>query len=156
MLNEKEELELSVARITDGTEVSYEIKDFDKTKELALKKVADYKVVVIQDDDENKRAKEFRANCNKARDSVKNLRLTTIKEITGTFEAQCKELEKIFDDKQKEIGVEVNAYAESKKAEKVLVKTSKKSLKITFDYSEKLEQKIVDFCTKNSITVEEI
>ena len=156
MLEEKKEFDVAVFQKNDGLNVSYEIKDFDQTKELAQNIIDSFVVTVIQNDDDNKKAKEFRANCNKAKDKLKNLRLATIKDVMGTFESQIKELEKMFDDKQKEIGVEVNAYADSKKTEKTLVKTEKKSLKLTFEYSDKLLQKILDFCTKNSITVEEI
>lgn len=155
MLSDKTELDIDVLQTNDGINVSYEIKDFDNVLKLAQKKVAEFIPFVIQDDEQNKAAKEFRANCNKAKKNIADLRLSTIKSITGNFEEQCKQLEKIFDDKQKEIGVEINAYAASKKEEKTLVSTKTYSLKLTYN-SEKLTQKIIEFCQKNNITVEEI
>lgn len=157
MLNKEEELEISVARITEGTEVVYEIKNFDLVKELALKKMDEYKTHIIENDEDNKEAKEFRANCNKAKKNISNLRLTTIKSIVGKFESQAKELEKIFDNKQEEIGEKIDAYVSSKKETKTLVgnKTNTYSLKLTYTNKD-LTQQIIDFCTTNNITVEEI
>lgn len=150
--------EVEALQVNNADGIKYEIKDFENVKAIAKSICDSFEVKEIINDEQNKDAKDFRAKCNKAKKQIADLRISTTKEIMTTFEEQAKQLEKMFDDKKKAIGVVVNAYADSKKEEKTLVKTKtiKKSLKITFDYSDKLLQKITEFCEKNNIELEEI
>ena len=161
MLETTKEFNVAVSQFTNGTEVGYEITNFDATKEFAKSICESYIDVVIENDDMKKQAKEFRARCNKARDKIKGLRLSTMKEIMGTFEAQCKELEKIFDTKQKKIGEMLNCYEEAQKEEKTLVnKTATYTYKFKLTFTDVADSEILDnlisFCKKNDITLEEI
>ena len=156
MENNEKNFEVEALQVNTETGVVFEIKDFDKVKEVAQKICDSFVPYVIQNDEQNKAAKAFRAKCNKAKDQIKDLRLSTIAEMMGKFEAQAKELEKMFDDKQKAIGVEVNALAAAKKAEKTLVaKTKEYKYKVTFT-NEKTLDKLIKFCEKENIELEEI
>lgn len=148
--------EIEAVQVNDETGIKYEIKDFDNVLNLAKEICNSFVTFVIQNDEQNKIAKEFRAKCNKAKDQIKNLRLSTTREIMSKFEEQAKELEKIFDDKNEEIGAEVKAYAASKKVGKTLVSKSKEyKYKVTFT-NEKTLDKLIKFCEKENITLEEI
>ena len=148
--------EIEAVQVNDETGIKYEIKDFDNVLKAAQEICNSFVTFVIQNDEQNKVAKDFRAKCNKAKDQIKNLRLSTTREIMSKFEEQAKQLEKIFDDKNKEIGAEVNAYAASKKAEKTLVSKAKEyKYKVTFT-NEKTLEKLIKFCEKENITLEEI
>lgn len=148
--------EIEAVQVNDETGIKYEIKDFDNVLKAAQKICDSFVPYVIQNDEQNKAAKAFRAKCNKAKDQIKDLRLSTIAEMMGKFEVQAKELEKMFDDKQKAIGAEVNAYAASKKAEKTLVSKAREyKYKVTFT-NEKTLDKLIKFCEKENIELEEI
>lgn len=157
MLEEKNTFELEALQVNNAEGTTFEIKEFDNALATAKSICDSFVTFVIQNDEQNKTAKDFRAKCNKAKDQIKNLRLSTQKAVLGKFEEQCKQLEKIFDDKNKEIGVEVNAYAESKKESSTLVGTKAKEykFKITF-VGDKTLEKLIKFCETNNITLEEI
>lgn len=161
MLEEKNTFELEALQVNTAEGTTFEIKDFDNIKETAKSICDSYIDVVIANDDMKKKAKDFRARCNKARDQIKSLRLSTMKEIMGTFEAQCKELEKIFDTKQNKIGEMLNCYEEAQKAEKTLVnKVATYTYKFKLTFTDVADSEILDnlinFCKKNDITLEEI
>ena len=148
--------EVEALQVNNADGIKYEIKDFENVKAIAKSICDSFEVKEIINDEHNKDAKDFRAKCNKAKDQIKDLRLSTTREIMSKFEEQAKELEKIFDDKNKEIGAEVNAYAASKKAEKTLVSKAKEyKYKVTFT-NEKTLDKLIKFCEKENITLEEI
>lgn len=156
MLEEKNTFEIEALQVNTAEGTTFEIKDFDSVKETAVAICDSFITSIIQDDEANKKAKDFRAKCNKAKKQIKDLRLSTEKAVLGTFEEQAKELEAIFDKKQKEIGEVVNAYTDSKKAEKTLVNNSKVyQLKLSYT-NPNLTDLIVKFCQDNNITVEEI
>lgn len=153
MLEEKNEFDVEIVKTSD---YKIAIKDYDDILKKAKTICDSFNTTIIQSDADNKLAKEFRAKCNKAKDQIKNLRISTVEEITGELVEQAKSLEALFDAKQKEVGAEIKAYDSAKKEQKTLVnKTKTYSLKLTYTL-EKLTQKIIDFCEKNNITVEEI
>jgi len=157
MLEEKNAFEIEALQINSVEGTTFEIKDFDNVKNNAVAICNSFKTTIIQDDDANKLAKDFRAKCNKAKKQIKDLRLSTEKIVLGKFEEQAKELEAIFEAKQKEIGEVVNAYADSKKEEKTLVNSNSKVFKLKLSYTNaSLTDLIVKFCQENNITVEEI
>lgn len=155
MIKETNTFELEALQINNAEGTIFEIKDFDRIKELSKSIVNSFNTSIIQDTESNNDAKEFRAKCNKAKNQIKDLRLSTSRSVFGKFEAQAKELEAIFDTKQAEIGEMIRAYNDSKKEKKASVSTKTYSLKLTYTL-EKLTQKIIDFCKENNITVEEI
>lgn len=104
----------------------------------------------IQSFEDKKVAKQKRANINKLVDTLKNVRLDTTRSITGTFEEQCKTLEKLFTDLSKEWGEEIKKYEEAnedkKPKESVVVVTCK-----LFESDKETLEKLEKYLSKSKI-----
>ena len=115
--------------------------------EQALDIISEMPTTIIQDDSELKRVKEFRASCNNCIKAIDRLRIDYVADYTSEFEADCNAVKKIFEDKQKELGVAVKTYEDSKK-EVVVERKHKITATLKF-YDENIIKKIKKFAEQN-------
>jgi len=125
-----------------------ELKNYEKTLEIANEILGEYQAFKIENDDELKIAKEKRAKLNKVVSMIDRRRIDTINDFTSLYVNQCKSLTELFDKRQKEIGIEINKYIESKK-ESVVSKPKVITATVKF-YDEKVVDKLSNFCSKNN------
>lgn len=102
MNKEKQEQTLPLAVKIDPQNGIATLKVFEKLVPMAMTMIADNsKWLKIDDEDTHKWCKEERTKLNKYRDMVKKYRLDCMANFFGEFEAQCKQLEKAFDNASK-------------------------------------------------------
>lgn len=145
-------MERTFELVTIANQGKLEVKDFDKTLADAQSIIEDNPAFIITNDVEKKEAKETRAKYNKLKDAIKDKRIADINSIVGTYDAQCKQLEKLFDNAQKEFGEQIKAYEDKQKVDSVVVETKAKEYTATITFTdEKIVEKLKTFCEKNNL-----
>lgn len=108
-------------------------------------------VFELTTDDDQKRAKEVRAEINKVLGLIKRRRIDVIADFTGVYEEQCKTIERLLDTRQKEFGKAISDYEEKVKSEDVVASAAAKVYTATLKFTdEKLINKISEFAEKNN------
>lgn len=124
-----------------------EIPDFETKNKWIDSYLEENPVFIIQSDSELKECKERRATTNKLLEEIKRFRIDNINDVICLFEEQFKILEKKLDDRQKELGKEIEAYTDSKKT--VVVKAKHKITATLKFFDENIIKKIEKFAIEN-------
>lgn len=141
-------MEFELVTINDKVNNVLKVKDFEKTLQTAKDIVASANLVITNDADK-KLAKETRATFNKVVKAIDRKRIDDTNDFISQFNDECNQIKSIFDEAQKKLGEDINAYEE---AHKVVVVESATVAKFvaTLKFSDpKVVDKLKTFAEKN-------
>ena len=125
------------------------VKDFDLTLAKAKRIVAEHPVPTIENDDQKKAAKAFRATLNKVIKAVERRRIDSVADFTAEFEASCKEIVAVFYDAERGYKAAIEAYEDSLKVASVEAEQPARKYVATIKFTdEKIIKKLTEFCAK--------
>lgn len=125
-----------------------EINSYDNFLEAIQNYINKNKVFVIQDEADKKLAKKIRADINKRVDAMQRFRIDTTEDFVSTFVKQCKVIEDLLYEHQKEFGAAIKAYEDQQKAVSVSNKPKIITATVKF-YDEKIKAKLEQFAQEN-------
>lgn len=137
-------MEFELVTINDKVNNVLKVKDFEKTLQTAKDIVASANLVITNDADK-KLAKETRATFNKVVKAIDRKRIDDTNDFISQFNDECNQIKSIFDEAQKKLGEDINAYEEAHKVVVVESATTSKTYVATLKFS---DPKIVDKLTK--------
>lgn len=147
---EKEEKEFELVPEQDKNTGVYVVANYEENKQLVEKFIANdcHLNDKIESDADLKIIKNTRTDIRKKADVIKNARINVTKMLTGTFEEQLKEIEKMLSSADSTLREKVTAYEAEHKSK---IATPKKITLVVKSYDMKLIEKVKAYAIKNGL-----